>query len=215
LYAQSKVQAQDVRNMFEAGVGIKGVTLTPSLLHEVSRISREAKVNVSFRQHVSGLHPSPLSSSKENLITDALRFPTLTLNNPELLDIQAIGYETLAEMPKQFGAVAANRRLFTGDPRTGRQGLLSQYQSLMEVRNQIEWVEGTYDYYGIKQDPSLTTAKAGLDTDRSTIQQLLESFIASPLHPLKPPSLKALEVGTPSLQLLIYDSETPGSFPKI
>ena len=213
LYAQSKQQAQQVRTMFQAGVGIKGVTLSPSLLSEISRISQEAKVNMSFRKHVSGLKLQSSSITRESLIREAQRFPTLPLDEPELLDIRAIGYETLPEMPQQFGAIAANRRLFSGDPRTGAQGFINQHQSLLEVRNQIEWVEGTYDYYGLKQDPSLESAKTRLDSDLTTIQQLLESFIASPLHQLQPPHLSALEVGTPSLHLLIYDSEIPGKFP--
>jgi len=165
------------------------ISLGPSFGQQLKTIARDANVNVSCRVSVSGLAQPPVIT-EETMAAFASSFGTLALDNPVVLSLQTQGYENVGELREVFQPVARNRILLSGDGL--KPGLRRQWQRLRELVNQCDWVAGTYDVYGIPQDPSLA------------------SYHTSPSTPLPEPVLEAFATGSPRLQVQVRDGATMG-----
>jgi len=207
LFAQSQAQAQEVGTALEALVAAGGVSLGPSFAQRLKTMASNQKVNSSFRLSIAGLsHPPALD---ESTVEDfARQFGTLELDQPEVLSCQVWGYEKLADLRDGFAPVAANRRLFCGDGAAA--GLLSKRQALLEIENQCRWIKGTYQLYGLAEDPSLAVHGAQVKAERRSIDQLCAHYQQSPSTPLAEPALGALAVGSPRLEVQISNGEGMG-----
>lgn len=168
LYAQSREQAQEVARAVDVLVSAGTVSLGPSFGHRLKTIANDAKVNVSCRVSVSGLAKPPVIT-EDNMAEFASSFGTVELDNPVVLSLQSQGYEEVGVLHDVFQPVARNRILLSGQGSEAglrRQGqkpcLRRQWQRLRELVNQCNWVEGTYNVYGIPQDPSLANNRERL-----------------------------------------------------
>jgi hypothetical protein len=71
-------------------------------------------------------------------------------------------------------------------------------------------VEGTYNVYGIAQDPSLASNRTQLLADCREIEALCTDYHTSPSTPLAEPVLEAFATGSPKLQVQVRDGDTMG-----
>jgi hypothetical protein len=151
---------------------------------------------------------NPPQLTEENMAEFASNFGSLPLDNPVVLALETQGYEKVKELKEVFQHVARNRILLSGQG--SKPGLRRQWQRLRELVNQCNWVEGTYDVYGIAQDPSLAPSRDQMRADCSEIEALCSSYHSSPSTPLAEPVLEAFAVGSPRLQVQLRDGETMG-----
>ncbi|MFM7237195.1 MAG: jacalin-like lectin [Cyanobium sp.] len=207
LYAQSREQAKEVATAVDLLVSTGTISLGPSFSKQLKTIAKDANVNVSSRVSVSGLAQPPVIT-EDNMAAFASSFGTLALDNPVVLSLQTQGYEDVGELREVFQPVARNRILLSGD---GLQpGLRRQWQRLRELVNQCNWVAGTYDIYGIPQDPSLASHRTKMTADCREIEALCSAYHTSPSTPLAEPVLEAFAAGSPKLQVQVRDGESMG-----
>ncbi|MFM7169489.1 MAG: hypothetical protein ACKOYH_01355, partial [Cyanobium sp.] len=200
LYAQSREQAKEVATAVDLLVTTGSISLGPSFSRQLKTIATDANVNVSSRVSVSVLAQPPVIT-EDNMAAFASSFGTLALDNPVVLSLQTQGYEDVGGLREVFQPVAHNRILLSGD---GLQpGLRRQWQRLRELVNQCNWVEGTYDVYGIPQDPSLASHRTQLLADCLEIEALCAAYHTSPSTPLAEPVLEAFTTGSPKLQVQV------------
>lgn len=216
LYAQSREQAQEVARAVDVLVSAGTVSLGPSFGHRLKTIANDAKVNVSCRVSVSGLAKPPVIT-EDNMAEFASSFGTVELDNPVVLSLQSQGYEEVGVLHDVFQPVARNRILLSGQGSEAglrRQGqkpcLRRQWQRLRELVNQCNWVEDTYNVYGIPQDPSLAINRERLRADCHEIEALCTAYHTSPSTPLAEPVLEAFATGSPKLHVQVRDGETMG-----
>ncbi|MCP9838999.1 hypothetical protein KBY84_15970 [Cyanobium sp. N.Huapi 1H5] len=207
LYAQTREQAKDVATAVDLLVSTSSVRLGPSFSRQMKTIANEAKVNVSCRFSVSGL-ANPPQLTEENMAEFASNFGSLPLDNPVVLALETQGYEKVKELKEVFQQVARNRILLSGQG--SKPGLRRQWQRLQEMINQCNWVEGTYDVYGITRDPSLAPSRDQMRADCREIETLCSAYQSSPSTPLEEPVLEAFAIGSPRLQVQLRDGETMG-----
>jgi hypothetical protein len=207
LYAQSREQAQDVATAVDLLVSTGSVSLGPSFSHQMKTIANATNVNVSWRFSVSGL-ANPPQLTEETMTEFASNFGSLPLDNPVVLTLQTQGYEKVKELKEVFQPVAQNRILLSGQG--SKPGLRRQWQRLRELVNQCNWVEGTYNVYGIAQDPSLASNRAQLRANCSEIEALCSAYHSSPSTLLAAPKLEVFATGSPRLQVQVRDGETMG-----
>jgi hypothetical protein len=207
LYAQSREQAREVATAVDLLVSTGTISLGPSFGQQLKTIARDANVNVSCRVSVSGLAQPPVIT-EETMAAFASSFGTLALDNPVVLSLQTQGYEEVGELREVFQPVARNRILLSGDGL--KPGLRRQWQRLRELVNQCNWVAGTYDVYGIPQDPTLASHRTQMLADCREIEALCATYHSSPSTPLAEPVLEAFTTGSPKLQVQVRDGDTMG-----
>jgi hypothetical protein len=207
LYAQSREQAKGVATAVDLLLTTGSISLGPSFSRQLKTIAKDANVNMSCRVSVSGLTQPPVIT-EDNMAAFASSFGTLALDNPVVLSLQTQGYEDVGELREVFQPVALNRILLSGDGL--KIGLRRQWQRFRELVNQCNWVEGTYEVYGIPQDPSLASNRTKLLADCHEIEALCAAYHTSPSTPLVEPVLEAFTTGSPKLQVKVRDGATMG-----
>jgi len=210
LYAQSREQARQVATAVDLLVSTGTMSLGPSFGRQLKTIANDAKVNVSCRVSVSGLAKPPVIT-EENMAEFASAFGTLDLDNPVVLSLQTLGYEEVQGLREVFQPVVLNRILLCGEGgEASKPGLRRQWQRLRELVNQCTWVEGTYNTYGVAQDPSLAPNRERLRADMREIEALCSHYRRTPSVPLEEPALEAFATGSPRLNVQVRDGETMG-----
>jgi hypothetical protein len=207
LYSQSREQAREVATALDLLLSTSSISLGPSFGKKLKTIAKDANVNVSCRISISGLAQPPVIT-EETMAAFASSFGTVPLDNPEVLSLQTQGYEEVGELHEVFQPLARNRILLNGQG--VKPGLRRQWQRLRELVNQCNWVEGTYDVYGIPQDPSLASNRMKMVADCREIEALCTAYQTSPSTPLAVPVLEAFKTGSPKLQVQVRDGETMG-----
>jgi hypothetical protein len=207
LYAQTREQAKQVATAIELLVSTGTVSLGPSFSRDLKTLAKEANVNVSCQVSIAGL-ANPPQITEATMADFASGFGAIELDKPEVLALQTKGYEAVAALRNVFAPVAQNRSLLCGQGSTP--GLLRQWQRLREIVNQCNWVEGTYAIYGVPQDPALVPNRQRLRADIRDIEALCQRYQQSPSTPLTPPLLKALQTGSPRLQVQLSDGPVMG-----
>lgn len=208
LFAQSQQQAREVGEKLNLMVSAGGISLGPSLSHNLQTLSEELRVNRSFRVAISGLAQPP-SITEAELEAFARSFGSIELDKPAILGVETAGYEQLAALRQAFEPVARNRRLLYGDSISD--GLLEQRQKLVAIQAQCQWIADTYRIYGITEDPSLAIGRKAIKQDIASIDELCTSYLTTPSAPLSAPDLPSLEQGSPNLQVAIREGEMMGN----
>ncbi len=195
-YAQSREQARIVEREIGAGLGLGGLSLNPALVETVTAVARTAAVNVGFRMQVIGSRAQPPAEAA-SLIPFARDFAGLPLDQPALIGVRTRGYERVPAIGAAFEAVAANRRLFSGD--ASSEGLLERRERVVELIHQMDWVAETYRLYGVVPDPTLAVRRAAAATDRRAIDACRAAYRDAAATPLEAPALTSLAAGSPEL----------------
>jgi hypothetical protein len=207
-YAQTRDQARQVEQSLRAVLPVGVLSLGPELNQSLAEVSRQSSVNFSFKSDVRGLLQNP-PLDMENLLGFATEFGAMELDNPQLLSLETIGYEKLAELRTAFAAVATNRIFFLGNS-FGQQGLFHSRQRLQEILNQSKWIKETYALYGIEPDPSLATNRVQVNADLQTINTLAQSYSNAPSTLLSAPELSSIGTGSPRLNVRVIDGDLMG-----
>jgi hypothetical protein len=198
-YAQTRQEQKDlVRGLSAAGI-VNGISLGLDLQKSISHFLSTAKVNSSFRQLISG-HLNPEYPDPENLIAFAADFGSLPLTDPTVIDMATTGYESVPGIGRAFQAVAANRDQFTGT--AFETGLITQFARIGELRNQMKWLEATYETFGGHDDAPLIDGLTLTRKDNETIRSLVNAYDRKATAPLTLPSLPSLDLGTPRLRVV-------------
>ncbi|MCP9796884.1 hypothetical protein, partial [Cyanobium sp. Lug-B] len=174
-YAQSQEQAHLVERQIGADLGLGGVSLNPALVETVTSVARSAAVNLGFRMHVMGTRVQPPADAA-SLIPFAHDFARLPLDQPALIGMRTRGYETVPAIGAAFEAVAANRRLFSGDGSGA--GLLEKREQVVGLLRQMDWVAETYRLYGVTPDPTLADRRATAAADRRALDACRAAYRA-------------------------------------
>jgi hypothetical protein len=205
-YAQSREQARAVERGFEAGLGLGGLALSPALVETVTAVARSAAVNVGFRMQVIGTRSQPPGDAA-SLIPFARDFAGLSLDQPALIGVRTRGYEKVPGIGAAFEAVAANRRLFSGEGsgEGGGEGLIGRRERVEGLIHQMDWVADTYRLYGLAPDPSLAAHRARAEADRRAIEACRDAYVAAASAPLVPPELACLAAGSPELNVSLSE----------
>jgi hypothetical protein len=187
---------------------LEGLTLSPELGSQLSRIRRETSVNSSLRVRVLGLSQAPAVGSADELVALISSFGGLTIDAPVVLSAETRGYEEIPELMTVFQPVVANRQLFCGSG--SKQGLLRRKERLLEIANQCSWVEETCRLYGQPPEPTLQNQGRQVRADIAAIDELAEAFARSASSTLQVPELPALLQGSPRLVPMIRDGHRLG-----
>lgn len=201
---ENREQSEKVEQALRLGGLVSGVQLGANLHRSLENASRSSTIRYDFHYEVWGCSEIP-ALTPDTLVSYAMGFHAGLIDQPILLDLSCKGYETLPDMAPSFQAVAANRQLFTGN-----HGLLRQEQRLREILNQCRWVEDTLAVYAQPADPSLIEGMERLRADLAEIAALRERYRQDPAAPLAAPTLEAVAVGSPRLQVQIRDGERMG-----
>jgi hypothetical protein len=208
LYAQSREEAEAMVRSIGLTLPLEGLTLSPELGSQLSRIRRETSVNSSLRVRVLGLSQAPAVGSADELVALTSSFGGLTIDAPVVLSAETRGYEEIPELMTVFQPVVANRQLFCG---TGsKPGLLRRKERLLEIANQCRWVEETCRLYGQPPEPTLQNQGRQVRADIAAIDELAEAFARSAASTLQVPELPALLQGSPRLVPMIRDGHRLG-----
>lgn len=207
-FAQSRQEARKVEQAFGGALAVSGLTLGPELSRRAAEVASSTGVNTSFRCIVRGVRVLPELSTPGQLVDFAGRFASLTLDDPQVLELETRGYEVVPELRQLFRPVAKNRILFSGDPFSP--GLLRREQRLREIGNQCAWVEATYDRYGVTPDPSLAPNRARIEAVLRSLTELKRLYFHSPSTPLSAPETLSLLTGSPRLNVKVVDGEPMG-----
>jgi hypothetical protein len=207
-YAQTRDQARQVEQSLRAVLPVGGFSLGPELNRNLAEVSRQATVNTDFKVLVRGLSRLP-PIGPDDLLSFSTGFGAMELDDPQLLSIESIGYETLTELRTAFAAVATNRNFFLGDS-FGQQGLIRKRLRMQEILNQSQWIQETYVLYGIEPDPSLASNRIQLNNDIQKINTLAQSYSKAPSTTLSTPELSSLVKGSPRLNVRVVDGALMG-----
>ena len=208
LYAQSREEAEAMVRSIGLTLPLEGLTLSPELGSQLSRIRRETSVNSSLRVRVLGLSQAPAVGSADELVALTSSFGGLTIDAPVVLSAETRGYEEIPELMSVFQPVVANRQLFCGT--ASKQGLLRRKERLLEIANQCSWVEETCRLYGQPPEPTLQNQGRQVRADITAIDELSEAFAQSASSTLQVPELPALLQGSPRLVPMIRDGHRLG-----
>jgi hypothetical protein len=197
-YSQTRQEQKDLVNGLAAAGIINGISIGLDLQKSISHFLSTAEVNSSFRQLMSG-HLNPKYPDPENLIAFATEFGSLPLTDPTMIDMATTGYESVPGIGRAFQAVAANRDHFTGTE--FESGLMTRLAGISESRNQMKWVEATYETYGGHDDERLLDGLTLTRKDSETIRSQVNAYDRKATSPLDMPSLPSLDLGTPHLSV--------------
>ncbi len=206
-YAQSREQARMVERQIGAGLGLGGLSLNPALVETVTAVARTAAVNVGFRVQVIGSRAQPPAEAA-SLIPFARDFAGLPLDQPALIGVRTRGYESVPAIGAAFEAVAANRRLFSGD--ASSDGLLERRERVVELIHQMDWVADNYRLYAVAADPKLAIQRAVATADLAALDACRGAYAAAPTAPLEPPPLPSLAAGSPELNVTLGEEPPMG-----
>ncbi|MCP9933644.1 hypothetical protein KBZ08_06915 [Cyanobium sp. Candia 9D4] len=206
-YAQSREQARLVERQIGADLGLGGVSLNPALVETVTSVARSAAVNLGFRMQVMGTRVQPPADAA-SLIPFAHDFARLPLDQPALIGMRTRGYETVPAIGAAFEAVAANRRLFSGDGSGA--GLLEKREQVVGLLRQMDWVAETYRLYGVTPDPTLGERRDTAAADRRALDACRAAYRAAAASPLEVPALPSLDAGSPELNVSLTEELAMG-----
>jgi len=198
-YSQTRQEQKElVKGLAAAGI-VNGISIGLDLQKSISHFLSTAQVNSSFRQLMSG-HLNPEYPEPEHLIAFAADFGSLPLTDPTVIDMATTGYESVPGIGRAFQAVAANRDRFTGT--AFQSGLITQFARINELRNQIKWLEATYETYGGHDDVRMIEGLTLTRNDREAIRSQVNAYDLNATTPLAVPPLPSLGLGTPHLKVV-------------
>lgn len=200
-YAQSIEQQRVIQTQLKAS----GISESGSLSAELQTSLTTAQQNVttrqSLRQFMSGFK-NPIFPPENQIVNFALNFGAKTPDAPAIVSYDTTGYEHVPDMPAaKFAPVIANRDLYDG---IGSQpGLADDYATLSAVKNAVLAIDDVYDTYGYTGDTKLTANYAIVEADIKTLDTLFNEIDRDPTLPHTAPSLPALALGTPALNIVL------------
>jgi hypothetical protein len=203
-HSETRDQAERVEIELAAGGLVNGFNLGVELHNTLQQVKHASGTSYNFNYQVRGTHKPDLDPG--SMVGYAQSFGSSGFDQPALLSMSALGYETVPEINMAFAAVANNRKLFT---RSG--GLMRQYQRIEELINQIEDIIESLRIYGIQLDDAdeLMTNLQTARSDLTVLDSLTNAYKTSPTSPLQIPSLPSLEIGSPRIvATVIEDPET-------
>ncbi|MCP9902382.1 hypothetical protein KBZ09_17495 [Cyanobium sp. Cruz CV11-17] len=203
--SETREQADRVNNELALGGLVSGFQLGVDLHHTLENVSRSTATSYDFKYSVRGVSQTPKLRAEE-MVAYAQSFGLSGFEQPALLNMATLGYETVPEMHRAFAQVAANRERFTSNG-----GLLRQQQRVEELINQIQETQESLKVYGISlaDEEELDRNQQIAEADLTTLANLVSAYKASPTSPLSVPSLASLQLNSPHIVASV--SEDPAT----
>ena len=120
------------------------------------------------------------------------------MDAPAVISFAATGYEHVSGLAA-MRAVTKARDYFNGSETTA--GLSDSLARLVQVRNQINWVQELYKFYGGYSDQQMEAIAQEIARDLSTIGTQIEAYENDPTQAFTAPGLASLKHGSPHLQV--------------
>jgi hypothetical protein len=80
--------------------------------------------------------------------------------------------------------------------------LTAKLVKLQQIKNQMDWLNSTYKFYGGYSDVDLENNKGIVKNDIGKIHEQMKKYDEDPTRTFTPPELPALDKGTPALQYI-------------
>jgi hypothetical protein len=202
-YSQTKEEQTTLKSSLESHGIFDGVSVSGDLQTAMDNFLKTVTVEYSFHQTLTGVE-KPNLPTPADFINYAIKFPSITLDAPVVINVGYDGYESVRGSGAGFDQVVVNRRYFTGDSFAG--GLNQDLYQIQQCENQITQITKLYQFYGFHSDSVLEENATTAKDDITAIQQQMETFGKTPAAPFIPLTLKSLKNGTPVLQLELSES---------
>ncbi|RQS62617.1 hypothetical protein DID96_30980 [Burkholderia sp. Bp8963] len=205
-YAQTREEQNSVTAELKANGIFEFGTVSGDLQAKLDLVTKKTQVRISFNQNVAGI-ANPKLPAPETLIQYALDFPGIPIDAPSILSFGSTGYEHVPGVGS-FEPIAHNRTYLVGD--RAASGLADDLAKVVQLDNQIDWLQAVYRFYGDYSDAKVSEAGKVVWSDIKAINDQLETYINDPTASFKRPPLPSLELGTPQLQYQIAESPVHG-----
>lgn len=171
------------------------VTVDAGFQSKLNSFISQTNVRISFNQSVTGIR-NPKLPDADHIIEYALGFPSIPLDAPAIIGFQTTGYEHIPGFGS-FQPVAKNRTYFIGNDVDG--GLTAKLVDIVQLQDQMAWIQSTYDFYGGYTDSKLTSVSTQANNDRATINRQMQAYQDDPTQSFTMPDLPCLQYGSPAL----------------
>jgi jacalin-like lectin domain-containing protein len=199
-YSESIEQQRSLTATLKAnGIGASG-SLSGTLQASLNEVQKQVSTRKALRQFMSGFK-NPVFPDADGIIRAALSFGAKTPDSPAVIRYDAVGYESVPEMPASFSSVVATRDLHTG---IGAQnGLVDDYAQLGASSNSIVAIKAVYQTYGYVADTTLTERGTRINDDIARLDALFRAMATAPTATYTRPPLPGLDFGEPSLFVIV------------
>jgi hypothetical protein len=194
-YSQTKEEHDSLAMDMKAKGLYSGVSVNAELQTKLDQFTSSTQYRMAFQQNISGIG-SPHLPAPGQLVDFAVKFPSLELDVPAVIEFDTEGYERVPAFGS-FGTVPASRRYFVG---TGVvDGLTTSLMAVQELINQVSWLRQIYNFYQYAGDGRLAEANTLAKKDLDAINRQIVTWTENPTQSFTPPPLPSLALGTPSL----------------
>jgi hypothetical protein len=208
-YSETKEEKQSLKADLQAHGLYGSGKVDASLQMNLNTFTNSTNVRVGFAQTMSGIQNQKMPKQAE-LVQFATDYTSLPLDNPIVIAFTSEGYEHVVGFGT-FGALPAARRYFVQDGATTL-SLASSLTQVLQLKNQIDWLEGIYRFYDYSGDTKLVEAKEMVKGDLKSINEQMYGWEDNPMQSFTAPSLPSLELGTPSLQFTTGRTDEHGGY---
>ncbi|KAH8908285.1 hypothetical protein BR93DRAFT_927330 [Coniochaeta sp. PMI_546] len=186
---------------------------TPSFSDDIKRLSKTTNITSRFIQRGVGFSEQALPN-EDQLSDFVLKFGTLTLDGPEVMEFETQSYSTLLGCPHDFANIDVNRGVWVSD----NPGRLTPtlYDDLVDLQNTLVAIEETtaiYNYYGalsLDASGSLKTASAMIrNVIRKNIGPWLDEVCSDPTQVKTRPVFEESLFNRPEAQYYLHTDEVP------
>jgi hypothetical protein len=205
-YAQSQEEQTSVQAQLAANGIFDFGTVGADFQTKINIVNSTSKTRISFSQNVAGI-ANPKLPTPNDVVQYALNFPSLPIDAPTILSFACTGYEHVPDI-SDFGPISRNRDYFLGNQGTG--GLADKLAKVVELENQLSWLQGLYGFYRGFSDNKVAEGLQEAQKDEAAINQQISTFVDNPTAKFEPPTLRSLTLGVPVLQYSIVQTDSHG-----
>jgi hypothetical protein len=205
-YAQSQEEQTSVKAELAANGVFDFGTVGADFQTKLDIATRSTHTRISFSQNVAGIANPKLPTTAE-LVKYALDFPSLPIDAPSILSFATTGYEHVPGVDG-FGPIAKNRDYFLGNRATP--GLANELASVVELKNQLGWLQRLYSFYRGFVDSKAKEAQEEAQKDEAAVNQQITKFNDDPTATFQRPPLNSLTLGSPVLAYQIVPTDAHG-----
>jgi hypothetical protein len=205
-YCEDKKEKESLVGDLKAHGLYDGVTLDANLQANLDTFRSSKKILQAVMQKI--LDTNVATPDEKGIVEFALKFTQLKLSAPEIINFQSSGYEHVPNFPS-FLSIPDTRNDFIGTELKG--GLKASVTTLLQMKNQIAWLQSIYEAYGFLGDTKLSDASAQVQSDIAKVDQQVRAWESDPTHAFTLPEFESLKLGTPSLSCKIDYSHAYGN----
>jgi hypothetical protein len=188
-YSQTTEQKTNLEASLTAKRLFSSATVSTDLTAKLDSFRKEVNTNCSFKQMLIGTNRELPSES--GFVEFALKFSGEKLEEPATISNKKSGYETVPGYTKVFEHVKKNRAEL--------QALAGKLLTLKQIKNQIDWIKGVYEFYDYTSDTTLNERAKVCEDDITAINAVLTNRKPHETADLPTLTLRSIVYGNPVL----------------